>query len=53
MVDALSLADELDGAEEVSTALGSYQDRRIGPVVLFSRPPNVAWFSGLRCRPIL
>ena len=54
MVDALALAEELGRAEEVSTALGSYQNRRLGPVTAVqSVAERLARLSGLRGRPIL
>lgn len=54
MVDALSLADELDGAGAVSTALGSYQDRRLKSVTAVqSVAERLAMLSGLRGRSIL
>jgi 2-polyprenyl-6-methoxyphenol hydroxylase-like FAD-dependent oxidoreductase len=54
MVDALALAEELGRAEEVSTALGFYQNRRLGPVTAVqSVAERLARLSGLRGRPTL
>ena len=54
MVDAVALAQELDGAGGVSTALRNYQDRRLKPVAAVQAvAERLARLSGLCGRPSL
>ena len=54
MVDAVALAQELDGAGGVSTALRNYEDRRLKPVAAVQAvAERLARLSGLCGRPSL